>query len=153
MDYGNGRHCDDTAMTQTSGRARVAVHDTAYYDISVDPTRGATVWLVWKRATAQMPQEEFQRALLELSETVAHRKPRSLTIDTREFGFAMTDVLRAWRDENITPRYNAAGLKRCAYIVRLQPGKVLPRPYTGAGFATAFFSDVQEAQVWLQEDS
>jgi hypothetical protein len=72
-------------------------------------------------------------------------------IDVRKFRFAATPELDTWRREEIIPVYNAAGLKRFAYL--LPPGAEY-RP-GGSGdtdaFATDYFDDEESARAWLRD--
>lgn len=62
----------------------------------------------------------------------------------------------AWRDQEIIPRYNAAGASRFAFIVPLgAPGTVRegkrPAREPPGEFPTAYFDDRRDALNWFNE--
>jgi hypothetical protein len=98
-----------------------------------------------------MTAEDFKAALSQLATHIRAEHATGALVDVREFGFHTTAELGEWREENIIPAYNAAGLKRFAYL--LPPG-VDYRPAgggDGAQFATDYFDDPAQARAWLAE--
>ncbi len=56
-----------------------------------------------------------------------------------------------WRDEQIIPRYNAAGVKKFAFLMPAAMPAIGadPAPEGPADFPTAYFAECTQAQAWL----
>ena len=119
-----------------------------------------TLELKWFPSTRTMTDDDF-KATLELHATQAeHLQPITyMLIDATEFfhSFADPGVL-AWRDENIIPRYNRAGVTKFAF--QTQPdatGTVesgaQPAIEGRANFLTAWFRTREGAYQWLSSAS
>jgi hypothetical protein len=56
-----------------------------------------------------------------------------------------------WRDEQIIPRYNAAGVKKFAFLMPAAMPAIGadPAPEGPADFPTAYFAERTQAQAWL----
>ena len=57
-----------------------------------------------------------------------------------------------WRDEHIIPRYNAAGLKKFAFIMPegMPAIGAAPEKEGSANFPTAYFGSRNDALAWLK---
>ena len=57
-----------------------------------------------------------------------------------------------WRDQNIIPRYNAAGLAKFAFIMPKGMPAIgaVPAPEGPADFPTAYFASRADALAWLK---
>ena len=72
-------------------------------------------------------------------------------VDSTNFRMDPANLNWEWRDTNITPRYNAAGVRKFAFHMPVgmpaigQP----PAPDGRADFPTAFFGSRQAALDWL----
>lgn len=124
--------------------------DTEYWAMTHnEQTR--SIELGWRAKTAEMSAADFQRALERLAHQIREREATGALIDVRSFRFAMTPDLDRWRTENIVPAYNAAGLRRFAYL--LPPGADY-RPGGGgdsATFVTDYCDDAEQARAWLRD--
>jgi hypothetical protein len=119
-----------------------------------------TLELKWFPATQRMTDDDFKSSL-ELYVNAAERllPIDRLLIDSCDFlhTFGDPDVMR-WRDEQIIPRYNAAGVRKFAFLVpEGSPGTVesggTPSVEGPAKFPTAWFSTREHAEAWLAQDS
>lgn len=117
-----------------------------------------TLELKWFESTQQMTDDDFKTSL-DLYASAAERvKPIAcMLIDSRDFGHAFGDpgVMR-WRDEEIIPRYNAAGVKKFAFLMPDgTPGTVesggAPSVEGPAAFLTAWFATRERAEEWLAQ--
>jgi len=99
-----------------------------------------TLELKWFPSTRHMTDDDF-KATLELHTSQAERlQPIAfMLIDATEFfhTFGADDVM-TWRDEQIIPRYNAAG--------------VTPAVEGRASFPTGWFSTREGAYAWLADN-
>jgi len=115
-----------------------------------------TLELKWFPSTRQMTDDDF-KATLELHASQAERlKPIAfMLIDATEFFHTFgDDGVMTWRDEQIIPRYNTAGVTKFAFHVPPgAPGTVesggTPAVEGRANFPTGWFSTRQRAYAWL----
>ncbi len=118
--------------------------------------RWQTVELRWLPTTRDMTDEDFKHTL-ELQAGAGERlRPRFMFIDATEFHHEFGDGIMEWRDENIIPRYNSAGVTKFAFLVpEGAPGTVesggAPAVEGRATFPTAWFSTRERAYQWLAE--
>jgi hypothetical protein len=108
--------------------------------------------LRWFDTTAAMSKDEFQNWLKTFAEFVAGtRRPRVL-IDGTSFKMNPGFMDGAWRDANIIPRYNAAGVTRFAFHMSAEVPMVgkPPAPEGPARFPTGYFAKRKEALDWLR---
>ncbi len=114
--------------------------------------------LRWFATTAGMGDDGF-RETLELFAGEAERfRPANLLVDSMEFRHRMGEGVNEWRDANIIPRYNAAGVRKFAFVVpEGVPGTVEssgePAVDGPANFPTGWFSSRDRADRWLSEGS
>jgi len=100
--------------------------------------------LNWKSATETMTPEDFKASLYVYGGFAIEKKVPCLMVDIHEFQFggAMSEELTIWRDKQIFPKYNEAGVKRFAFwgdSAQLPPQDPPQSPY--ANFTTRFFFD------------
>jgi hypothetical protein len=82
----------------------------------IDRPTTELVELRWYDTTAAMSAEQFQDWLATFAGHVERlRRPRVLVDGTR-FMMDPANVNNEWRDANINPRYNAAGVRRFAFL-------------------------------------
>ena len=128
------------------------LHSNRLWEITYDPGLGS-VKIGWTEATADMADSDFKEALERFAHFAAgHRAPR-LMVDVTGFRHPLTAELGQWREAEIVPLYNRAGVKRFAYVV----GPDFPAPPAGEDvqaegetFVTRFFLDEAEARAWLE---
>jgi len=72
-------------------------------------------------------------------------------IDANQFKMDFEKMSTGWRDANIIPRYNAAGVKKFAFVVPAgAPPTLNPlAPEGPAKFPTGYFSDRVDTLGWL----
>jgi hypothetical protein len=115
-----------------------------------------TLELKWLPTTKEMTEQGFKDTLTLHSGEGERYKPSFMLIDTTQFDHAPQRDTLAWRDEHIVPRYNAAGVKKFAFIVN--PGwpqtvesGAEPRIDGQASFPTGWFESRENAYQWLAE--
>ncbi len=116
-----------------------------------------TLELKWLPSTREMSDDGFKATLELLAEQGERLKPAYMIIDATEFAYKPGDGVLEWREAEIIPRYNAAGVKKFAFLwPEGMPGTVesggTPAPEGSADFPTGWFSDRDRAYQWLMED-
>ena len=115
-----------------------------------------TVELKWLPTTREMDDEGFKESLQLLAGAGERLKPRFMVIDANDFSHQFGEGVMEWREENIIPRYNAAGVTKFAFLVPAgTPGTVeaggTPASEGSAQFPTGWFSSREDAYKWLAE--
>ena len=109
---------------------------------------------LWQPATEQMTGEDFKSALTAFAEQAEAHPGAGLLVDVSEFRHQPGEEVGPWRDREITPRYNGAGVRRFAYVL----GEGKPLPPTGSDgqpaapgeqFVTRYFPSRKAARAWL----
>jgi hypothetical protein len=107
---------------------------------------------------AELSDADFKETLTLLADLGEQYKPRFMIIDATEFHHQFGPGVMEWRDENIIPRYGAAGVTKFAFLVNPGfPGTVEsgghPDAEGRATFPTGWFSTRERAYRWLAEAS
>ena len=111
--------------------------------------------IVWQEASAAMSGEDFITWLSHFADFTESKKPRFALVDARNFRMPPGSVDIAWRDQEITPRYNAVGLEKFAFVMPPgMPAIDAPAQKEGpANYPTAYFGDRDAALTWLESSS
>ena len=75
------------------------------------------VELRWNAATKSMTEGDFRRGLERLVQFLSAGPTPNVLIDVTEFAYRPASDFSAWRDANIIPGYNAAGVAKFAFLV------------------------------------
>ncbi|NQV21097.1 MAG: hypothetical protein HQ511_06750 [Rhodospirillales bacterium] len=111
------------------------------------------VEILWHATTAEMGEEDFRVFLEKYADCVeACGRPGGL-IDALQFGMDTSKLTPGWRDENIIPRYNSAGMKKFAFIVPEGMPAIGTAPATEgpANFPTGYYGNRSDALDWLRD--
>ena len=105
----------------------------------------------------ELSDADFKETLTLLAKMGEQHKPRFMIIDATDFRHEFGPGVMEWRDENIIPRYSAAGVTKFAFLVRTGfPGTVesgaQPSIEGSATFPTGWFSTRERAYRWLAEE-
>ena len=114
--------------------------------------------LRWLPTTVSMTDGDWMTGLLILAPEAQARNAAAILIDATEFGHQFSDRegSMAWRDENVIPRYNLAGVKRFAFL--MPSGYPGPTAESGAEpridgqsaqFPTQWFLERANALAWV----
>jgi len=108
----------------------------------------------WFDTTRDMDAEDFNQFLSAFATTVEASGRRGGLVDAIQFMMDMAKMSVGWRDKNIIPRYNAAGMKKFAFIMpQGMPAIGNPPAAEGpADFPTAYFATRADALNWLNSD-
>jgi hypothetical protein len=109
------------------------------------------VELRWYDATAGMTAGQFQDWLAVFAGQLEQLGRPRVLVDATRFMMDRANMDDEWRDANIIPRYNAAGVRRFAFlypdgvpVIGLPPGPMGP-----STFPTGYFGRRQAALDWL----
>ena len=102
----------------------------------------------------EMTDADFKETLQLFARMGEQHRPQFMIIDAAEFRHEFGPGVMQWRDENIIPRYGAAGVTKFAFLVPEGfPGTVesggQPAVEDAASFPTAWFSTRERAYQWL----
>lgn len=117
----------------------------------IDRPEQNTIEIRWFDSTATMRGPEFN-AWLSRSAAEVERAGRSgVLVDGLAFAMPTDQMDGVWRDANIIPRYNDAGVARFAFL--MPPGMPAigapPATEGPATYPTAYFGTRRSAMAWL----
>jgi hypothetical protein len=126
------------------------VYEDRWGEIIDRPAQGL-VELRWYDTTAGMSAEQFQDWLKTFAAHVERLQSPRVLIDSTRFMMDPANLDDAWRDAHIIPRYNAAGVRRFAFLFpEGMPAIGAPPAAEGpATYPTGYFGRRQEALDWL----
>jgi hypothetical protein len=105
----------------------------------------------WFDTTRNLDGERFNSWLLEFASCVERAGRSRVLTDSTVFRMPMDRLDGAWRDANIIPRYNAAGVEKFAFLMpHGMPAIGAPPAREGpATFPTGYFGSRADALGWL----
>ena len=119
----------------------------------IDRPGASVLEIRWFDTTRQMTGEQFKQWLCVFAEKTEQTRRPGCLVDATSFRMPPTNQDMGWRDENIIPRYNAAGVKRFAF--HMPEGMPLigkpPQREGPADFPTGYFASRTDALAWLNE--
>lgn len=130
--------------------AETTVYEDHWGRIVDHPSEGV-LEIRWVAATADMMTSDFNQWLTQFATDVARLARKLALVDAVEFRMAPDKMDGAWRDANIIPRYNKAGLQRFAFVMPPQMPLIgAPPALEGpAHFPTGYFGTRADALAWL----
>ena len=111
--------------------------------------------LRWLPSTAGATDADLKTTMEMFAQQAVDRRPNTLIVDTTEFFHAWGDGMMQWRDAEIIPRYNQAGVAKFAFIANAGfPGPTVeggaePATEGPATFPTGWFKTREAAYRWL----
>src|SRR5258708_19122366 len=75
------------------------------------------IGIEWKEATSSMMDEDFKADLILFAGHVETKKAPLIFVDIRNFHHKLGEQIAPCRVKNISSRYNAAGVKREAFLL------------------------------------
>jgi hypothetical protein len=107
--------------------------------------------LRWFDSTEEMSAGQFQGWLEKFAECVEKCRRSRVLVDSTAFRMSPAKMDGPWRDANIIPRYNAAGVRKFAFhmpegmpMIGQPPEKEAP-----GNFPTGYFAKRRDALAWL----
>ena len=113
---------------------------------------GNTLDLQWKIATEEMKTADFKAALYTYAGFAIEYRTPGLLVRIHDFRFneAMSEEMTRWRDQQIFPKYNGAGVVKFAFLGSKEQLPPQDPPQSAlANFQTRFFADLNTAATWL----
>lgn len=130
------------------------LHKNQFLTPSLEPDANL-LRIDWTDDTAGMKDADFRDALDRFASHAAGHGAQNLLVDVRQFKFDVPEATGAWRQAEITPRYNQAAVRKFAYILPdaapLPPEQPASPNGGGDRFATRFFHDEDAAKSWFAE--
>ncbi|MEM8905784.1 MAG: hypothetical protein AAGA17_11140 [Actinomycetota bacterium] len=126
------------------------VHEDVYGSI-IDHPDDDYLEVRWYDASLSFTGETFNRRCDLFADIVERSGRTTVLIDAVQFGMPASELDVEWRDSEVTPRLNAAGVEKIALIVPADfpPVGAPPAPEGPADFPTAFFASRAAARGWL----
>lgn len=108
----------------------------------------------WFDTTSALDSPTFNEWLEGFARAVEQAGRAGILTDATAFKMPMELMDGEWRDANIIPRYNAAGVRKFAFLMPAgMPAIGAPPAVEGpADYPTAFFGAREDALAWLAED-
>jgi hypothetical protein len=105
----------------------------------------------WYDATESLDGDAFNQWLDTFTSHVERTRRSAILVDAVQFAMPMEKMDLAWRDANIIPRYNAAGIKRFAFLMPAGMPAIGTEPSAEgpADFPTGYFGTRASARQWL----
>lgn len=121
----------------------------AYASFRLEPER-RVLELQWSEATANMSEADFRRVISRLAEHAEEHPGQNLLVDVRHFAHRPASDFDSWRDTNIIPRYNAANVKKEAFLFPSGAAPTAPpAPEGPASFPTGRFDSREQIDAWF----
>ena len=112
---------------------------------------GGCLEISWYQATETMTGTEFNAFLSRFAGLIVDNGCQHALVDATCFKMDPAKMEMGWRDEHIIPQYNAAGLKKFAFV--MSPGMPAignaPAVEGPADFPTAYLGSRADALGWL----
>jgi len=110
--------------------------------------------LEWFEGSANMTDDDFMRSMQRYAGLAQERRTPNMLVDVTRFRHSPGDEVGLWRDQQIIPRYNAAGVRKFAFLVpHGTPGTVelgnQPEREPPGNFPTGYFSDRERIEDWF----
>jgi hypothetical protein len=108
----------------------------------------------WYDSTAALTADGFQRWLTRFASEVEKAGRKGILTDGTSFQMEPSEMDAEWRDVNIVPRYNAAGVKAFAFHMPQGMPAIGSEPAIEgpAQYPTAYFGSRAEALAWIDSD-
>ena len=106
----------------------------------------------WFDTSTDMSGDDFNEFLGTYAGHVEVCGRRGALVDAVQFRMDFAKMSLGWRDENIIPRYNAAGVKKFAFLLPagVPPITNDPAPEGPADFPTGNFDSLEKALAWIK---
>lgn len=114
----------------------------------------AAVVQCWSEATATMTEEQFRAGVERLAELIERERLQNALVDVVRMAYRPAADFEEWRQAHIIPRYNAAGVRKFAFVYpsgftdTVENG-VSPAPEGKAKFPFGYFVSRDRAFAWL----
>ena len=112
----------------------------------------------WTRATKDMSEQQFRDGISRLAQFLERTQMPHALVDVTQMEHAPADDFEPWRQANIIPRYNAAGVKKFAFLMAQDysataENGTTPAPEGAANFPTGYFRSRDAVAKWFDGSS
>lgn len=131
-----------------------SLHKDTFAEYFGDPEHGAVVQR-WSEATASMTEEQFRAGVERLAELIEREHAKNVVVDIVNMAYRPAADFEEWRQTQIIPRYNAAGVRKFAFIMpdgaagTVENGAI-PAVEGRAAFPFGYFSSRERAFAWFE---
>lgn len=117
----------------------------------IDHDEEGILEIVWLETTANMSGGAFNEWLAAFAGLVEEYGRTAVLVDSTSFMMDMSLMDADWRDANIIPRYNDAGVEKFAFLMPAGMPLIGTEPAAEgpADFLTGYFGGRDEALAWL----
>ena len=131
--------------------------DTLFEDrwgACIDRPDDGFIEIRWFDTTDELGVDDFKDWLTRFAGAVVERRRPGVLVDATSFKMPPGQMDAAWRDANIIPRYNEAGVRRFAFHMPAGMPAIgaEPSPEGPARFPTGYFGSRRDAITWLADD-
>ena len=121
------------------------------YGEVIDRPGQGFVEIRWYDTTSELSSDAFNSWLSRFAASVEEAGPPGVLVDSVPFKMDMSQMDGPWRDANIIPRYNAAGVQKFAFLMPEGMPLIGAEPANeGPGtFPTGYFGSRSAAIAWL----
>lgn len=123
---------------------------TDYYTIERG-TGAGIVSMIWTDRTEEMTDSDYKEGLSRLAGIANEYRSAAILVDVSKFRHEPGPLMGEWRDRNVVPAYNKAGVRKVAIV--WGKGADVPAESEPPGphehFATRDFADREDARDWL----
>lgn len=131
------------------------IYKSEYQTINFDESK-SILSKFWTPKTDDLNADTFSAEVNKIAECAEKYNAKYILDDTRDFSFTITLDLQSWVDNEVFPRFIAAGLKKYAIIVSKEFISQLSIEQTMEGekgsqtFEVLYFDNTEEAQRWIE---
>lgn len=114
----------------------------------------AAVLQCWSEATASMSEEQFRAGVERLVELIEGEHLQHVLVDVVKMAYRPAADFEPWRQAYIIPRYNAAGVRKFAFVypsgfTEIAENGVSPAPEGKSTFPFGYFGSQERAFAWF----
>ena len=109
----------------------------------------------WSSATKSMSEQQFRDGVSRLAQFLEQAHFPNALVDITVMGYRPAAEFEPWRQANIIPRYNAAGVKRFGFLMpagapTVETGQQPAVEGSVATFPTGYFASRDRALKWFE---
>ncbi len=119
----------------------------------IDRQEAGYIEIRWYDTTEDMTGDQFNQWLTVFAGHVEERKRAGALVDSVQFRMPLDRMDTGWRDRNIIPRYNSAGVRKFAFLMPAGMPLIGKEPARegSARFPTGYFGARAKAAKWLSQ--
>jgi hypothetical protein len=125
------------------------VYQDRYYTVAVDEKHGLLSF-IWNKDHPEMDHDKFVSACCNFIGYGFEYQSDKILIDTLQFNYTPTPEFYEWQKTEHHQRYRKLGIKKVAYILPAEYVEGMSQTVeVNEDFTTRYFSEVEEARLWL----